>query len=180
MLADMSIDENGVITVTRKNGTTKSWDTALEKIAINFDFDAETQKLMLTLEDGTTKEADLSAFVKPNEFTDSATIDFTAGADGTVTATIRAGSVTDEMLDSALKEALIAYRDAAASSAAAADASENNALTYKQAERTEIKQISEINFSGFAADICTDYCAYNASVNCNSAVPNCDYFIPVD
>ena len=136
MLADMTIDENGVITVTRQNGTTKSWDTALEKIAVNFDFDAERQKLTLTLEDGTTKEVDLSAFVKPNEFIDSATIDFTAGADGTVTATIRAGSVTDEMLDSALKDALIAYRDAAAASAAAAKASEDNALIYKQAAET--------------------------------------------
>lgn len=136
MLADMTIDDNGVITVTRQNGTTKSWDTAIEKIAVNFDFDAERQKLKLTLEDGTTKEVDLSAFVKPNEFTDSATIDFTAGADGTVTATIRAGSVTDEMLDSALKEALIAYRDAAAASEAAAKASENNALAYKQAAET--------------------------------------------
>ena len=136
MLADMTIDDNGVITVTRQNGTTKSWDTALEKIAINFDFNPERQKLTLTLEDGTTKEVDLSAFVKPNEFTDSATIDFTAGADGTVTATIRAGSVTDEMLDSALKDALIAYRDAAAASAAAAKASEDNALTYKQAAET--------------------------------------------
>ena len=136
MLADMTIDDNGVIVVTRQNGTTKSWDTALEKIAVNFDFNPERQKLTLTLEDGTTKEVDLSAFVKPNEFIDSATIDFTAGADGTVTATIRAGSVTDEMLDSAIKEALIAYRDAAAASAAAAKASEDNALTYKQAAET--------------------------------------------
>lgn len=136
MLADMTIDDNGVITITRKNGTTKSWDTALEKIAVNFDFDKERQKLMLTLEDGTTKEVDLSAFVKPNEFNDSASIDFTSGTDGTVTATIRAGSVTDEMLDSALKEALIAYRDAAAASATAAHASENNTLTYKQAAET--------------------------------------------
>lgn len=159
MLADMTIDENGVITVTRQNGTSKSWDTALEKIAVNFDFDAETQKLKLTLEDGTTKEVDLSAFVKPNEFVDSATIDFTAGADGTVTATIRAGSVTDEMLDSAIKEALIAYRDAAAASAAAAKASEDNALTYKQAaetaqtgaEKAETEAaVSEINAAVYA------------------------------
>lgn len=159
MLADMTIDDNGVITVTRKNGTTKQWDTALEKIAVNFDFNAETQKLKLTLEDGTTKEVDLSAFVKPNEFIDSATIDFTAGADGTVTATIRAGSVTDDMLASALKDALIAYRDAAAASAAAAAASENNALTYKQAaesartgaEKAETEAaVSEINASVYA------------------------------
>ena len=136
MLADMTIDDNGVITITRKNGTTKSWDTALEKIAVNFDFDAATQKLTLTLEDGTTKEVDLSAFVKPNEFNDSASIDFTSGTDGTVTATIKVGGVTDEMLDSAIKEALIAYRDAAAASAAAAKASEDNALTYKQAAET--------------------------------------------
>ena len=159
MLADMTIDDNGVITITRQNGTTKSWDTALEKIAVNFDFDAERQKLKLTLEDGTKKEVDLSAFVKPNEFTDSATIDFTAGADGTVTATIRAGSVTDEMLDSALKDALIAYRDAAATSAAAAKASENNALTYKQAAETARTgaekaqteaEVSEINAEVYA------------------------------
>ena len=159
MLADMTIDGNGVITVTRKNGTTKSWDTALEKIAVNFDFDAATQKLKLTLEDGTTKEVDLSAFVKPNEFVDSETIDFTAGADGTVTAMISAGSVTDEMLDSALKEALIAYRDAAAASAAAAKASESNAMTYKQAaetartgaEKAETEAgISEINAEVYA------------------------------
>ena len=159
MLADMTIDDNGVITVTRKNGTTKSWDTALEKIAVNFDFNPERQKLTLTLEDGTTKEVDLSAFVKPNEFIDSATIDFTAGADGTVTATIRAGSVTDEMLDSALKDALIAYRDAAASSAAAAKASEDNALAYKQAaetartgaEKAETEaEVSEINAEVYA------------------------------
>ena len=159
MLADMTIDDNGVITVTRKNGTTKSWDTALEKIAVNFGFDAETQKLKLTLEDGTTKEVDLSAFVKPNEFVDSATIDFIAGADGTVTATIKVGSVTDDMLASALKDALIAYRDAAATSAAAAKASENNALTYKQAAETARTgaekaqteaEVSEINAEVYA------------------------------
>ena len=160
VLADMSIDENGVITVTRKNGTTKQWDTALEKIAINFDFDAETQKLKLTLEDGTTKEVDLSAFVKPNEFVDSSCIDFiTVYTDGTVTATIKAGSVTDEMLDSALKEALIAYRDAAASSAAAAAASRYNALTYMQAAETARTgaekaqteaEVSEINAEVYA------------------------------
>lgn len=160
VLADMSIDENGVITVTRKNGTTKQWDTALEKIAINFDFDAETQKLKLTLEDGTTKEVDLSAFVKPNEFVDSANIEFTfVGTNGTVTATIKAGGVTDEMLDSALKDALIAYRDAAAESAAAARANKNNALTYMHAAETartgaEKAQteaaVSEINASVYA------------------------------
>ena len=159
MLADMTIDENGVITITRKNGTTKSWDTALEKIAVNFDFNPERQKLTLTLEDGTKKEVDLSAFVKPNEFVDSANIDFTTGTDGTVTATIRAGSVTDEMLDSAIKEALIAYRDAAAASAAAAQASENNTLTYKQAAETARTgaekaqteaEVSEINAEVYA------------------------------
>lgn len=159
MLADMTIDDNGVITITRQNGVTKSWDTALEKIAVNFGFDAATQKLKLTLEDGTTKEVDLSAFVKPNEFNDSASIDFTTGTDGTVTATIKVGSVTDDMLASALKDALIAYRDAAAASAAAAQASENNALTYKQAAETARTgaekaqteaEVSEINAEVYA------------------------------
>ena len=49
----------GIITITKYNGSVQTIDTLLEKIAVNFDFDSTTQKLIITLDDGTTKEIDL-------------------------------------------------------------------------------------------------------------------------
>lgn len=77
-IVNVSVNEtNGVFTFTRNNGTTFTVDTALEKIATNWYFNSTTQKLELTLKDGTVQEVDLSAFVKPNEFVDSADIVWT-------------------------------------------------------------------------------------------------------
>jgi hypothetical protein len=45
-------DETGVITITKENGTTTTIQTTLNKIAINFDYDYQTQELVLTLNDG--------------------------------------------------------------------------------------------------------------------------------
>lgn len=77
-IVNVSVNEtNGVFTFTRNNGTTFTVDTALEKVVNNWYFNATTQKLELTLKDGTIQEVDLSAFVKPNEFVDSADIIWT-------------------------------------------------------------------------------------------------------
>lgn len=88
---------NGVITITRFDGSAYTIDTDLEKIAVNFSFDETTQKLIITLEDGTTKEVDLSAFIKPNEFTDTDTISFTVSGQN-VSANIKDGSITEAKL----------------------------------------------------------------------------------
>lgn len=91
-------DETGVITITRQNGTTQTIQTTLNKIAINFDYDYDTEHIILTLNDGSTAEIDISSLIQNNEFADTATIAFQVSAEGIVTAKIVNGSITDEML----------------------------------------------------------------------------------
>lgn len=91
-------DKTGVITITRQNGTTQTIQTTLNKIAINFDYDYDTEHIILTLNDGSTAEIDISSLIQNNEFADTATIAFQVSAEGIVTAKIVNGSITDEML----------------------------------------------------------------------------------
>lgn len=98
----VSLNPNtGVWTFTRENGETVTVDTNLEKIALDAELDSSTKEFVLTLADGTEQRVSLAAFVRFIEFADSNDIAF-ADEDGTVTATIRAGSVTEDMLDTAL------------------------------------------------------------------------------
>nr|DAH21287.1 MAG TPA: tail protein [Bacteriophage sp.] len=100
MVADISVnDADGVITVTYKNGSTKTYDTNLEKIATNFTYDYSTQRLVLTLSDGSKQYVDMSALVTQYEFEDSTTIAFSVDLTGKVSASVKDGSITDEMLE---------------------------------------------------------------------------------
>ena len=125
-------DQTGVFTFTRQDGTSFTIDTLLEKIAVNFAFDPVTQKLVLTLQDGTVQYVDLSTFIHENDYVDSSTIDFTV-SDHQVTASIKAGSITDEMLSSALVTLLQGYASTASTKAAEAAASAESARVYKVA-----------------------------------------------
>ncbi len=89
---------NGVFTITYFNGATATIDTMLEKLAVNFDFDETTQQMIITLDDGTQKYVDLSAFIVPLEFIDSDTIDFQLLANGKVTAIVKEGSIEEKHL----------------------------------------------------------------------------------
>jgi len=89
---------NGVITFTLYDGSVKTIDTLLEKLAVNFDFDRETQRLIITLDDGTEKYVDLSAFITQYEFLDSETIAFVLGENGKVSAKIKEGSIEEKHL----------------------------------------------------------------------------------
>lgn len=131
----VELDGNtGVFTFTKENGTKITIDTALEKVAVNFAYDAESQSLVLTLADGSTETVSLAAFITTTEFDDSATLEWSVSADGSrVSATIKSGCITDSMLDSALKTMLQGYVQAAATSATNAAASEAAALSYKNA-----------------------------------------------
>lgn len=96
-------DQTGVLTFTKANGTTLTFDTDLEKIATNFDYDddpqsAHYQQLIITLEDGTVKYVDMSALITEYEFADSSSIHFTV-TNGEVSASIIDGSVTEAMLE---------------------------------------------------------------------------------
>lgn len=101
---DVSLDSTtGVITFTLFNNTTKTIDTLLEKIAINFDYDDNPssphyQNLVIELEDGTYKYIDMSALITQYEFTNSSCISWTIGNDGSVTANIIDGSITGAKL----------------------------------------------------------------------------------
>ena len=94
----------GILTITLKNGSSTTIDTGLSKLAVNFDYDADPtsphyEQLILEMADGTYKYIDLSALITQFEFVNSATITWTVGNDGKVTANIINGSITEEMLE---------------------------------------------------------------------------------
>lgn len=89
---------NGVFTITYFNGSTATIDTMLEKLAVNFDFDEDAQQLVITLDDGTEKLVDLSAFIKPIEFVDSGTIAWQLLDNGQVSTIVKEGSIEEKHL----------------------------------------------------------------------------------
>lgn len=99
MVKDVSFNEStGVFTITKLNGSQVTINTALEKVTTNFRFDRQSQKLILTLADGTTQEIDLSAFITQYEFLESDTITFNIDANGKVTAIVKEGSIEEKHL----------------------------------------------------------------------------------
>ncbi len=125
----------GKFTITSVSGATAVIDTMLEKLAVNFDYDPTTQQLIITLDDGTKKYADLSALITQFEFQESDTIYFTVTEDGKVKGNIKAGSITDEMLRTDyLADITIQAENASASASAAAKSSNQAKLDADRAE----------------------------------------------
>lgn len=99
LFKDVSFNRsNGVITFILYNGSVKTIDTLLEKLAVNFDFDPEMQRLIITLDDGTEKYVDLSAFITQYEFIDSDTIAWVLGENGEVSVKVKEGSIEEKHL----------------------------------------------------------------------------------
>ena len=99
MITGFAVNEKtGIITVTYYNGAVKSIPTNLNQISINWDIDEDSQKMIIYLESGDKKELDLSAFITNYEFVDSDTVCFILNEDGTVTADIKKGSITEDKL----------------------------------------------------------------------------------
>ena len=98
-IVGVSLDEDtGIFTFTRRDGSTIQFDTKLEKVAVNWTYDSETEKLVLTLDDGTTQEVDLSKLITVYEFLDSDTIAFSINSAGKVVAIVKNGAITEEHL----------------------------------------------------------------------------------
>lgn len=91
-------ESKGTITVVKMNGSKAVIDTKLEKLAVNFTYDPQSQQLIITLDDGTTQNVDLSALITQYEFTDSDTIAFAIGSDGKVSAIVKEGSIQEKHL----------------------------------------------------------------------------------
>lgn len=99
MVRDVSYDEStGILLVTYLNGKTTTLDTKLEKLAVNFSYDEEKEKLIITLDDGTTQEVDLSALITQYEFLDSDTLAFSIDENGKVSAIVKEGSIQEKHL----------------------------------------------------------------------------------
>lgn len=123
LVSDIAIDLNtGVITITKKDGTVSTIDTALEKVPATFEFVQDTANdkyyIKVSNVDGTSSQTEVTNLMNQYTFTSGDKIQFTMtkiGTTTTITATIKAGSITMTELDAAVKE----YFDNLASTVAA-------------------------------------------------------------
>lgn len=116
-------ESKGTLTVVKMNGSRAVIDTKLEKLAVNFTYSPQTQQLVITLDDGTTQNVDLSALITEYEFLDSDTIAFEI-TDGKVKAIVKNGSITEDKLQPNFLSDVKVEVAKAQASATAADASE--------------------------------------------------------
>ena len=135
LVADVDVNlTTGVITVTKKDGTTETFDTALEKVPAKFEVveSGGSYVLKITNMDGTVTQADITQFMNVYNFGNSNEIAFDVtgtGNEKTVTATIRANSIGLDKLSLTVVSTLEGYVNNAKDSATAAKTSETNAKT---------------------------------------------------
>lgn len=91
-------ESNGTLTVVKMNGSRAVIDTKLEKLAVNFKYNPQTQQLVITLDDGTAQNVDLSALITQYEFLEGDEIAFEVTSDGKVKPMIKSGSITEDKL----------------------------------------------------------------------------------
>ncbi|CDD64922.1 putative uncharacterized protein [Firmicutes bacterium CAG:882] len=139
LVADVGYDETtGIFTITKKNGSVLTIDTKLEKLAVNFKYDATTQQLIITLDDGSKQYIDLSALITQYEFMDTDTVTFAIGLDGKVSAALKQGSVSEEYLEpNYLAKVKVEVAKAQSSADAAALSEANAELSAKAATLSE-------------------------------------------
>lgn len=128
LVQDVTFEEKtGIITIVKKNGSKITIDTQLEKIAVNFSYNAETQQIILTLIDGTKQYIDLAALITQYEFLDSDTVAFSIDSTGKVSAIVKEASIQEKHLQpNYLADIKVEVAKAQASQSAAAK-SESNA-----------------------------------------------------
>lgn len=157
LVADLDVNlTNGVITVTKKDGTVETFDTALEKVPAKFEIveSGETYALKITNVDGTSTVADITNFMNIYNFNNSDYITFEVvgeGTEKTVTANIKANSIGLDKLSLSVVSTLEGYMTSARDSATAAKTSETNAraseLNALEAKNTSITKAQEASTS---------------------------------
>nr|DAG19989.1 MAG TPA: L SHAPED TAIL FIBER PROTEIN [Caudoviricetes sp.] len=137
LVQDVTFEEKtGIITIVKKNGSKITIDTQMEKIAVNFSYNAGTQQIILTLIDGTKQYIDLAALITQYEFLDSDTVAFSIDSAGKVSAIVKEASIKEKHLQpNYLADIKVETAKAAASQKAAAT-SESNAKTSETAAAT--------------------------------------------
>lgn len=170
-------ESNGTLTVVKMNGSKAVIDTKLEKLAVNFKYNPQTQQLVITLDDGTVQNVDLSSLITEYEFLDSDTIAFEV-AGGKVRAIVKNGSITEDKLQPNFLADIKVESAKAVNSATNAKASETNAAKSATDAKDSADRVqgieSEINKKLTMAEfdvnedgelIYTDNAAYNFVVD---------------
>ena len=170
-------ESNGTLTVVKMNGSRAVIDTKLEKLAVNFTYDSQTQQLVITLDDGTVQNVDLSALITQYEFLDSDTIAFEI-TDGKIKAIVKNGSITEDKLQPNFLADIKVESAKAVNSATNAKTSETNAAKSAtdakdsadrvQGIESEINKkltMAEFDVNGDGELIYTDNSAYNFVVD---------------
>lgn len=170
----------GVLTVVKMNGSKAVIDTKLEKLAVNFKYNPQAQQLVITLDDGTTQNVDLSTLITEYEFLDSDTIAFAIGSDGKVSAIVKEGSIQEKHLRPDYLADIKVESAKAVASAKSAGTSETNAAksateAKDSADRVqgiedEINKkltMTEFDVNEDGELIYTDNAAYNFTVDNN-------------
>ena len=170
-------ESNGTLTVVKMNGSRAVIDTKLEKLAVNFTYDPQTQQLVITLDDGTVQNVDLSSLITEYEFLDSDTIAFEV-TDGKVKAIVKNGSITEDKLQPNFLADIKVESAKAVNSATNAKTSETNAAKSATDAKDSADRVqgieSEINKKLTMAEfdvnedgelIYTDNSAYNFNVD---------------
>lgn len=156
LVKDVTFDETtGIFTIEKLSGSKITINTALEKISTNFHFNPTTQKLALTLIDGTTQEVDLSALITQYEFIESDTITFEIDANGKVKANILNGSITGEKLEPNYLADVTLQANNAKTSADNAKTSEELAYQYAEDARQSASETQKNNASNISYDNAT-------------------------
>lgn len=173
-------EATGILTITKMNGSKDVIDTKLEKLAVNFSYDPQSQQLIITLDDGTTQNVDLSALITQYEFIDSNTIAFEISSDGKVSAIVKEGSIQEKHLRPDYLADIKVESAKAVASAKSAGVSETNAAksatdAKDSADRVqgiedEINKkltMTEFDVNEDGELIYTDNAAYNFTVDNN-------------
>lgn len=174
-------ESTGVLTFTRKNGSTIRIDTKLEKLAVNFSYDANNERLVITLDDGSVQYVDMKALVTQYEFTESDTILLSVDSSGKVSASIKLGSITGDMLEpNYLANVTVQAESAAASANAAAMSEANAARSEANAAVSETNAASDASAASESAEAAAESeenaaaSESNASDSAESAASNAE------
>lgn len=134
MLASVSFNqETGTFTFKELNGTTYTYDLNLEKIPVSFTL-TEDGILIMTTEDGTQWQCNISDLIKDYVFDDSDTIAFEKEFVGTddegkgsyhVSASVKAGSINETHLNPDYRADILTYKTQAQEAA-------NDSLDYSK------------------------------------------------
>ncbi|MFR6457465.1 MAG: hypothetical protein ACLUPG_13275 [Roseburia faecis] len=136
-------ESNGTLTVVKMNGSKAVIDTKLEKLAVNFKYNPQTQQLVITLDDGTVQNVDLSSLITEYEFLDSDTIAFEI-TDGKVKSIVKNGSITEDKLQPNFLADIKVESAKAVASAKSAGESETNAAKSATDSKNSADRAQEI------------------------------------